>query len=61
MKLAGHIACMEKGRDANRCLVEKHEGNTQLGKPNHRWEVILKLIFINTGGVDVGGSCERGN
>ena len=33
MRLAGHVARMEKGRDVYRVLVGKPEGKRQLGRP----------------------------
>jgi hypothetical protein len=42
MKWAGHVARMEKKRNAYRILVGKPEGKRLLGRPRIRW--ILKWI-----------------
>jgi hypothetical protein len=35
---AGHVTCMGERRRAYRVLVEKREGNRQLGRPRRKWE-----------------------
>jgi hypothetical protein len=38
MRWAGHVACMEKKRNAYRILVGRPEGKISLGRPRGRWE-----------------------
>jgi len=41
MRWAGHVAHMGEKRGAYRVLVGKLEGNRPLGRPRHRWWIIL--------------------
>jgi hypothetical protein len=43
MRYAGHVARMDKKRDAYRILVEKPEGRRPLGRPRHRWVDNIKI------------------
>jgi hypothetical protein len=43
MKWAGHVACMEEGRDVYRVLVGRCKGKRPLGRPRHRWEDKIKM------------------
>jgi uncharacterized membrane protein YciS (DUF1049 family) len=54
MRWAGHVASMEKKRDAYRILVGKPEGKRRLGRPRHRWEDNSKMDLreIGWGGMD---------
>ena len=36
---------MQEGRGVHNVLVGKPEGKRPLGRPRHRWEVILKWIL----------------
>jgi hypothetical protein len=36
---------MGKSRGVNRVLVGKPEGKRPLGRPRHRWRIILRWIF----------------
>ena len=38
MRWAGHVARMEKSRNAYRVLVGKPEGKRSLGRPRRRWK-----------------------
>ena len=42
---------MGEGRGMHRVLVGKPEGKRPLGRPRHRWEVILRWIFRQWKGV----------
>jgi hypothetical protein len=39
MRLAGHVARMEKRRNAYRVLLGKPEEKRLLGRPRHNWDV----------------------
>jgi hypothetical protein len=43
LKLAGHVACMGKGRDIYRVLVGRPESKRPLGRSRRRWEDNIKL------------------
>jgi hypothetical protein len=45
MRLAGHVARMGEKRGAYGSLVGRLEGTRRLGRPRHRWRIILKWIF----------------
>ena len=60
MWFVGHVACMEKRRDAYRVLVGKHEGKRPLGRLRLRWSIILKLIFKKWGGGTLTGCSGAG-
>jgi hypothetical protein len=44
MTWAGHVARMRAKRNAYTVLMGKPEGNIQLRRPRHRWEVNIKMI-----------------
>jgi hypothetical protein len=46
MRLAGHVACMEKKRNACRILVGNPEGKRLLTRPRHRWEDNIKIDIV---------------
>ena len=52
LRLAGHVARMEKGSNAFKILVGKPAEKRPLGRPRHRWEnnirMDLKEIGMNT-------------
>jgi len=50
MRWAGRVACMEYKRGAHRVLVGKPGGRRPLGRPKHRWGMVLKWIFKKWGG-----------
>jgi len=52
MRLAGHVACMMKGRGTDRVLVGKPEGKRPLGRPRRIWEDNIKMDLQ-----EVGGAC----
>jgi hypothetical protein len=55
LRWAGHVARMGERRSAYRALVGKPEGRRPLGRPRHRWGIILKWIFERLGvGVQTG-------
>jgi hypothetical protein len=45
MRWAGHVARMGEERGAYSVLVGRPEGRRPLGRPRHRWRIILKWIF----------------
>jgi hypothetical protein len=45
MRWAGHVACTGERRCVYRVLVGKPEGRGPLGRPRHRWEDNIKMIF----------------
>jgi len=45
MRWARHVGRMGEGRGVHRVLVGKPEGKGPLGRPRHRWEIILRCIF----------------
>ena len=51
MRWAGHVARMREGRGVHRVLVRKPEGKRPLGRPRHRWGIILRRIFRKWEGV----------
>ena len=54
MKHAGHVSCMEDGRNAHRILLWKHERKIPLERCRHTWESNIKTDLAETGweGVD---------
>ena len=44
-RLAEHVACMGERRSAYRTSVGKPDGRRPLGRPRHRWGIILKWIY----------------
>jgi hypothetical protein len=57
MRWAGHVARMEAKKNACRILVGKPEGKRPLGRPRHRWWMVLKWMLDGTGwyGLDRSG------
>jgi hypothetical protein len=47
--MAGHVACMEKKRNAYRILVGNSEGKRLIGRPRRRWEDNIKMLLRETG------------
>jgi hypothetical protein len=47
---------MGERRGAYRALVGKSGGRRNLGRPRHRWRIILKLIFERLDGAYTGSS-----
>jgi len=45
MRWAGHVAHMGENRNTYRVLVRKPEGRRPLGRPRHRWRIILRWIL----------------
>jgi hypothetical protein len=45
MKWVGHVARMGEGRGVQRVLMGRPEGKRPLGRPRHRWGIILRWIF----------------
>jgi hypothetical protein len=43
MRWAGYVARMRERRGVYRLLVERHEEQTPLGRPNRRWEDVIKM------------------
>ena len=43
LRWAGHVACMELSRNADRILVRKPEGKRPLGKPRRRCQDDTKM------------------
>jgi len=39
------VASMEERRNAYEVSVENHEGRSSLGRPRHRWGIILKWFI----------------
>jgi len=50
MRWAGHVTCTEYKTGAHRVLVGKSWGRRPLGRPKHRWGMVLKWIFKKWGG-----------
>jgi len=46
MRWAGHVACMDDRRGANRVLVGKPAGKRPLGKPRHRRDDNIKMDLL---------------
>ena len=57
MRWAGRVAHMGESRGVYKFLVRKPEGKKLLGRPRHRWGIILRQIFRNC---DVGYGLDRG-
>jgi hypothetical protein len=53
MRLAGHVAHMEKKRNSCRSLVGETEGKRPLGSPRRRWEDNIKMDLREIGWGDV--------
>ena len=49
LRWAGHVARMEKFRNAYRVLVEKPESKRPLGRPRRRWEDNIKMDLREVG------------
>ena len=49
LRLAGHVARMEKSRNAYRVLVGKSEGKRLLGRARRRWEDNIKMDLREVG------------
>jgi hypothetical protein len=49
MRWAGHVARKGGRRDANRVLVGRSEGKTQLGRRKRRWEDNIKMTLKEVG------------
>jgi len=45
MGLAGHVERVGNKRGIFRVLVGTPEGERQIGRPRHRWRIILKCIL----------------
>jgi hypothetical protein len=56
MKWAGHVECMEEGRNVYSVLVVKPKGKRQLERQRHRWEDGIKMDLreIGLGGLQSG-------
>jgi hypothetical protein len=63
MRWAGHVARMEKKRNAYRLLVGKPEGKSPLGRPRHRWvdNIEMDLGEVGWGDVDWIGLAQDRN
>lgn len=44
VRLAGHLAGIEGGRNAEKVIVGKREAERPLGGPKHRWDGNIKWI-----------------
>ena len=49
LRWAGHVARMEKGRDAFKILTVKPTGKRPLGRPRRRWEDNIRMYFKRIG------------
>ena len=49
LRWAGHVARMERSRNAKRILVRKPEGKRPLGRPRRRWEDNIKMDLREVG------------
>ena len=49
LRRSGHVARMEKFRNAYRVLVGKPEGKRPLGRPRRRWEDNIKMDLREAG------------
>jgi len=45
MRWVGHVVCMGERTGIYRVLVGKPEAKRRLGRPRHRWEDNIKMIF----------------
>jgi len=72
IRWAGHVACTRERKGAYRILVGKPDRRMQLGKPEHRWGIVLQWTFTKwdwrhgldwcgSGLVQAAGFCECGN
>ena len=43
LRWAGHVARMEKDRNAFKILIGTAAGNRPLGRPRHRWEYYIRM------------------
>jgi hypothetical protein len=50
MRWAGHVALMGDMRNAYKIFVRKPKGTRLLGRPRHRWVIILEWIIEEYGG-----------
>jgi hypothetical protein len=55
MRWTGHVARIEKKRNANRILVGNAEGKRPLGRPRRRWVDNIKMDLRDIG-LDQSGS-----
>ena len=49
LRLAGHVARMEKGGSALKILTGIATGRRPLGRPRHRWEVNIRVNLKQIG------------
>ena len=49
MRWTEHVAHMGERRSIYRVLVRKPEGKRPLGRPRHRWEDNIKMVFQEVG------------
>ena len=57
MRLAGHVARMEEGRDVHKVWVGKPDGKRPFGRPRRRWEDNITMDLEEVGcGVWTGSS-----
>jgi hypothetical protein len=49
MRWMGHVTHMEEGRGVYKDLVGRPEGKRPLGRPRHRWEDNIKMVFKKIG------------
>ena len=70
MRWAGHVAHMERSRNAYRVFVGKPERKRPLGRLRHRWEDNIKMDLRVEGcdpgdwiahAEDIAGLCKGGN
>jgi len=47
-KQAGHVICMEDGRNEHRILLWQHEGKMPLERCRHQWESYNKIDLAET-------------
>jgi hypothetical protein len=45
MKWVGHAVCVGEMRNVYKTLDGKPEGKRPLGRPRHRWRIMLKWIL----------------
>jgi len=46
----GHVTYMEEMRHVYKLLVRKPDRKRPLGRPRHRWSIILKWFLVEKGG-----------
>jgi hypothetical protein len=49
MMWVGYAACMGEMRNVYKILFRKSEGKRPLGRPRHRWRILLEWILGNQG------------